>query len=295
MGKSFTLGEFLKKYKTDRDCLKEIVQVRFPNGATCKSCKTNTTHYLLETRPVLSCSKCHSQAYPLKGTIFEKTTTPLKLWFYAMFVMIHSKGGISAKGLQRQLGVTYKTAWRMLHQIRKLMADNSGDLLKGTVEVDETWVGGKSWFRGKQWWANWQEIPKTTVMGFVERGGRVRTKIIDDTSRWTLTKQIKANIAPDAHIMTDFHFGYAKLDKDGYNHDSVNHSLHYVDKDNSEIHTQTIEGFWSQLKRGIVGTYRKVSPKYLQAYCNEFSFRYTFRNKQYQIFDILLAQTNRQH
>ncbi len=150
MGKSFTLGEFLKKYKTDRDCLKEIVSIRFPQGVICKICKTNTPHYLLKTRPVLSCSKCHFQTYPLKDTIFHHSTTPLKLWFYAMFVMIHSKGGISAKGLQRQLGITYKTAWRMLHQIRKLMADNSGDLLKGTVEVDETGGGGKSWFRGKQ-------------------------------------------------------------------------------------------------------------------------------------------------
>ncbi len=125
-------------------------------------------------------------------------------------------------------------------------------------------------------------------MGFLERGGRVRTKIIDDTSRWTLTKQIKANIAPDAHIMTDFHYGYANLDEYGYKHDSVNHTIHYVDKNDKTIHTQTIEGFWSQLKRGIIGTYRKVSPKYLQVYCDEFGFRYSYRSEN--LFLILIKK-----
>ena len=221
MGKSITLGEFLKKYGTDYDCLKEIVNIKYPDGIFCKKCKVIMRHYLLKTRPVLSCSKCYTQTYPLKGTIFQHSTTPLKLWFYAFFVMIHSKDGISAKSLQRQLGVSYKTSWRMLHQIRGLMKDTSGNLLKGTVEVDETWVGGKSFLRGKQWWSNWKEIPKVTVMGFVERGGRVRTTIIDDTSRWALTKHIKANIDPTATVMSDQHHGYQKLDQDGYKHHSI--------------------------------------------------------------------------
>lgn len=289
MNKIFTLGEFLRKYETDYDCLKEIVNIRFPEGNSCKKCKAITKHYLLKTRPVLSCSKCQAQTYPLKGTIFEKTTTSLKLWFYTFFIMIHSKGGISAKSLQRQLGVTYKTAWGMLHQIRKLMVDNSGDLLKGVVEVDETWVGGKSWLRGKQWWSDWKEIPKVTVMGFVERGGRVRTKIIDDTSRWTLTKEVKANIDPTARVLTDQHQGYAYLARDGYQHNKINHMVHYVDKEDKTIHTQTIESFWSQLKRGIVGTYRHVSPKYLQNYCDEFGFRYGNRTGEDQ-FRILLGK-----
>ncbi len=289
MGKSFTLGEFLKTYGSDYDCLKEIVNIKYPDGVPCKKCNCITPHYLLKTRPVLSCSKCHNQINPLKGTIFEKTTTPLKLWFYAFFVMIHSKGGISAKGLQRQLGVTYKTSFRILHKIRGLMADNSGDLFKGVVEVDETWVGGKSWLRGKQWWSNWKEIPKQTVMGFVEREGRVRTTIIDDTSRWTLTKQIKANIDPKARVISDQHHGYANLEKEGYNHDRINHMVHYVDKKDKTIHTQTIEGFWSQLKRGIIGTYRHVSPKYLQNYCDEFGFRYGNRRSEDQ-FMILLGK-----
>lgn len=148
MDKYLTFGKFLKTYETDRDCLKEIVNILYPNGVTCRKCKIITLHYLLRNRPLLSCGKCHSQTSPLKNTIFHHSKTPLKLWFYAFFVMIHSKGGISAKGLQRQLGVTYKTSFRMLHKIRSLMADNSGDLFKGVVEVDETWVGGKSFLRG---------------------------------------------------------------------------------------------------------------------------------------------------
>lgn len=290
MSKYLTFGKFLKVYETDRDCLKEIVNILYPNGVTCRKCQVVTLHYLLRNRPLLNCSKCHSQISPLKNTIFHHSTTPLKLWFYAFFVMIHSKGGISAKGLQRQLGVTYKTSWRMLHKIRSIMADNSGDLFKGVVEVDETWVGGKSFLRGKQWWSNWKEIPKQTVMGLVERGGRVRTKIIEDTSRYTLTNQIRANVAPQSRIMTDFHQGYSYLSKDGYNHGRINHLTHYVDKKDKTIHTQTIEGFWSQLKRGIIGTYRHVSPKHLQKYCDEFGFRYSYRNKQDQIFGILLGR-----
>lgn len=288
MIKSITLREFLENYQTNYDCLKEIVNILYPNGVTCRKCRCITHHYLLKNRPLLNCSKCHSQISPLKNTIFHHSSTPLKLWFYAFFVMIHFKGGVSAKGLQRQLGVTYKTSFRMLHLIRRLMVDNSGELFKGIVEVDETWVGGKSFLRGKQWWSSWKEIPKTTVLGFVERGGRVRTKIIDDTSRWTLTKEIKANIDLSSWVMSDQHHGYANLDQVGFKHNSINHTIHYVDKENKQIHTQTIEGFWSQLKRGIIGTYRHVSPKYLQRYCDEFGFRYSYRNHQDQIFGILL-------
>lgn len=292
MIKTFTLGAFLKKYKTDRDCLKEIVKLKYPNGIFCKKCKCFTKHYLLRTRPVLSCSICHHQTSPLVGTIFEKTTTPLTSWFYAMFLMIHSKGGISARNLQRQVGVSYDTAWRMLHQIRKLMTDDSEDLLTGTVEIDETWVGGKSWFRGKKWWQNWEERPKTIVWGVVERDGKVRTKIVPNTGLRTLTKVIKDNISTEAFIMSDQLPSYKNLHKLGYAHANINHSKKYVYED---IYTQNIENFWSHLKRGITGVYRHVSPKYLQAYCDEFSFRYNHRKEPTEMFDVLLIQAANSH
>ena len=207
-----------------------------------------------------------------------------------MFCMIHSKGGISAKELQRQLGCTYKTSWRMLHQIRKLMADNSGEVLKGTVEVDETWVGGNSTRKGKPWWSNWKEIPQTTVMGFVERDGRVRTTVIEDTSKLTFFTQVKKHVDLNARLITDAHTSYRGLKKLGYDHSAINHTYHYVDKEDRTIHTQTIEGFWSQLKRGIIGTYRHVSPQHLQKYCDEFGFRYTHTKRQGEMFGILLGK-----
>lgn len=150
MNDKFTLGYFLKKYSTDDKCLEEIKRLRWPNGIECKECEKVTKHYKVKNRTSYACGFCGSHAYPLAGTIFEKTTTPLKLWFYTMFLMIKTRCGVSAKQIERELGVTYKTAWRIAKQIGILMADIDGSPPDGEVEVDETFIGGKGKNRARE-------------------------------------------------------------------------------------------------------------------------------------------------
>jgi len=150
MNDKFSLGEFLKKYSNDDKCLEEIKDLRWPKGITCPECGKKTKFYKVTGRKAYACEFGGHQVFPLAGTIFEKTTTPLNLWFYAMFLMIKTRCGVSAKQLERELGVTYKTAWRIAKQIRILMADTDSLPLNGDVEVDETFIGGKGKNR-KRW------------------------------------------------------------------------------------------------------------------------------------------------
>ncbi len=152
--KKFSLAEFLKKYNTDEACLEEIKNMVFPDGITCPKCKKITTFYKITGRMSYSCGVCRTQIYPLKGTIFEKSTTSLRTWFYVMFVMTKTRSGISARAIMREVGVTYKCAFRMCHQIRKLMADD-GESMNGILESDETYIGG----HGK----NKRYVPNATI------------------------------------------------------------------------------------------------------------------------------------
>ena len=142
MSGKFTLGLFLQKYSNDESCLSEVFKLKYPTGVFCDKCQKVTNFTKITNRFAYQCS-CGYQIYPLAGTIFEKTTTPLQYWFYAMFLISNTRSGVSAKQLQRELGVTYKTAWRMFKQIRMLMAETGGGLLTSDVEIDETFVGGK--------------------------------------------------------------------------------------------------------------------------------------------------------
>lgn len=288
MQDKFTLANFNKRFKTDEDCLEEIFNLRFPDGVSCITCKKLTKYYKLKGRQAYSCEFCRAQIYPLARTIFEKTTTPLKLWFHALFLMTQTRSGVSAKQLERMLGVTYKTAWRMWQQIRILMADTPDiSLLNGTVEIDETFIGGKGWNR--RYIPHFNEKPKEVVMGMIKRDGKAYLKHIENTGKWALIEQIDKHVSPKARIVTDQYAGYTQLKKKGFRHDVVNHNLTYVTK--GDIHTQNAENVWSILKRGIYGVYRHVSKKYLQAYVDEYAFRYNYREQSGQMFDILLNQT----
>ncbi|EKD86528.1 MAG: ISSpo3, transposase [uncultured bacterium] len=283
MNKKFSLNNFLKKYPNDEACLMEIYRKRYPKGVNCMGCKRLTKYYPLKGRTTFSCGFCATQLSPLTDTIFEKSAVSLRLWFYAMFLMVKTRSGISAKQLERELGVSYKTAHRMFKMIRKLM-DQDGSTLDGIVEIDETFVGGKGKNRAKQWRA---EIKKEAVWGGVERRGNAILKHIPNTGKYTLIKQIKDNISPTAHVMSDELPAYKHLYEYGfYNHHSVNHSSGEYGK--GLIHNNTIEGVWSQLKRGITGVYRHVSKEYLQDYVNEYAFRYNYRNLESSMFEVLL-------
>lgn len=286
MNDTFSLANFYKRFKNDEDCLEEIFKLRYPDGVNCYTCKKITKYYKLTGRKAYSCEFCRTQIHPLAGTIFEKTTTSLRLWFHAIFLMTQTRSGISAKQLERMIGVTYKTAWRMYRQIRLLMADVDTSLLEGVVEIDETFIGGKAKNRMREWNAN--EKPKEVVMGMIKRDGKAVLKHIEGTGKWALIEQIDKYVSPKARIMTDQYIGYKQLTKKGFNHQFVNHNLTFVA--GADIHTQNVENVWSHLKRGIYGVYRHVSKKYLQMYVDEFTFRYNNRKNSGRMFDILLNQ-----
>lgn len=287
MKKQFSLKQFLRKYPNDEACLEAIKNLRYPAGVTCPKCQKITTFYKITGRTAYSCGECRTQIFPLAGTIFEKTTVSLRLWFYAMFLMTKTRSGISAKQLERELGVCYKTAHRMFKLIRKLMDETDGNPLSGDVEVDETFIGGKGVNRAYLWHGN--DKSKEVVMGMVQRGGRAYLKHVPNTGKWTLLEQVQKHVSPEARVLTDNNQGYIQLPKYGYIHESVNHSAKvYVQ---GSVHTQTIENIWSNIKRGIYGVYRHVSTDYLQSYVNEYAWRYNHRHLGDGMFDALLTQS----
>lgn len=286
MNDRFTLRDFLTRYSTNEKCLEEIKNLRFPEGITCRKCGKVTGYSKITGRLQYACNMCGTQVAPLSGTIFEKSTTPLTSWFYAMFLMINTRAGISAKQLERELGVTYKTAWRMFHQIRKLMAEGSLVPLEGDVEIDETYVGGKGKNRGRV--ADFHSKKKEAIMGFVQRGGKVYMKHVESTGKWEVIEQVNRYVSRKARVITDQWPSYKQLVKMGYKqHDVIDHGKYYGIGD---VHTNTIENVWSQLKRGIFGVYRHVSKKHLQAYADEYAWRYNNRNNTNQMFFALLKE-----
>ena len=261
----YTFQQFKKEYPDDAACLLSVLDNRY--GNTCPKCGVvGVKFHPITGRKAFVCSECDKHIYPLADTIFRKSETSLWNWFHAIYLFSVSKNGVSAKELERILGVTYKTAWRMAKQIRLLM-EQEGAMLTGTVEADETYIGGKS--NNEKRFRN-----KTPVLGVVEKGGQAKATVTDWASRSRAMSFVRANVEVGSKLHTDESRIYLWSKKD-YLHHSVNHSAkEYV---RETIHTNTIEGFWSQLKRSIDGTYHVVSPKYLQSYVNEFVFRYNFR------------------
>lgn len=268
----FTIQRFNEIFPSEEVCLEYIKDLIYPDGVLCRRCAKITKHHRLSGRKAYSCQNCGTHVFPLAGTIFEKSSTPLKSWFYAMYLMASTRTGISAKQLERELGVTYKTAWRMFSQIRKLLA-NEAEALFGEIEVDETYVGGKR--PGKR---GRGAEGKTVVVGLVERGGRAFTQVTPDVKAKTLLAIIQEHIlpAPDTIIYTDELHSYDRLGKLGYAHETVQHAAkQYV---NGAAHVNNVEGLWSTVKRGIDGVHHAVSPKYLQTYLDAYVFRFNHRN-----------------
>lgn len=266
-GMRYTLKDFKTEYPDDDACLLSVLENRY--GTTCPKCGVvDTKFYKITGRKAFACLNCRKHIYPLADTIFRKSETSSWNWFYAIYQFSVSKNGVSAKELERTLGVTYKTAWRMCKQIRLLMEDD-GEILTGEVEMDETYIGGRRKLAHK--FNN-----KSVVFGAVERNGRAKISHVKSSGVRVLMPKIQEGVAPDAQLYSDEWRAYSSLRKRGYSHTTVNHSkLEYV---RGTAHTNTIEGFWSQLKRSIDGTYHAVSPKYLQSYLNEFTFRYNLRD-----------------
>ena len=223
--------------------------------------------------------------------LFHKSDTSLKLWFYAIFLFANSKNGVSGKELQRQLGVTYKTAWRMAKQIR-LLFKKTGPKLSNTVEMDETYVGGRRKGRAQGKTGRGAD-GKSVVFGIVERKGQVLAKVVPNIAKTTIYPIIQDTVEKGSKLMTDTYRIYHQVSKMDYGHEKIRHGeKEYV---RGNVHTNTIEGFWSQLKRSIDGTYHSVSPKYLQSYVDEFSYRYNLRHAEpSSFFPSMLSEVSRQ-
>jgi transposase len=291
----FSLIEFMREYPDDAACLDRLWRDKYaPDGhhAHCPKCERERKFHRTKTRASYTCDTCGLHVHPMKGTIFEKSTTSLQLWFYAMYLMASTRCGISAKQMERELGVTYKTAHRMMKRIRtELMTDEGDEPLSGDVEVDETSVRGR--YRGpKRTYAEaatWRER-QPSVLGMVERGGRVRARVIPSRRGPALSREVRANVNPASILFTDDWQAYKQLRREYLDHRVINHSAGlYVD---GSTHTNTIEGFFGNLKTGMRGAYKKVSPRYLQSYLNEYAFRYNHR-RDGGMFDALLARATR--
>jgi transposase-like protein len=300
--------EFMREFKDDDACLQWLWLNRFsPDGihADCPKCEREGVVFrkyaTTQRRQTWTCTQCGHHVQPTAGTIFEGSSTSLHLWFYAIHLMTSTRTGLSAKQLEREIGVTYKTAWRMLNLIRTELMEQDGDPLSGDVEVDETYYGGKPRaadirrHRAAKYpqkaGAAWADKKKSTVFGMVERGGRVRAVVIPKDSDTTWKGTVSVHVLPASTIFTDEHVAYKGLEKTYAGHHRIRHSQNvYVE---GNVHTNTIEGFFSLVKSGIRGTYHAVSRKWLPSYLNEYAWRYNARHDATPMFRQLLLRAAR--
>lgn len=273
------LKELFQKFSNEQVCREYLIQQRWGGKPVCPYCENDRKHYVIEKGKRFKCAdkSCLKKFSVTVGTIFEDTKIPLSTWFAAIYLVTAHKKGISSLQLHRDLGVTQKTAWFMLHRVREMLKIEAPEMLKNTVEIDETYVGGKEknkHFVKKGKHAHGRSLTKTPVIGMVERGGNVYAKKMTEANHENVLPSIYNSVDQSAIVMTDSWPSYLILSR-YYNHHTIDHSRgKYVDGD---IHTNTIEGFWSLLKRGIIGIYHSISYKHMNAYCTEFSYRYNTR------------------
>jgi transposase len=286
-----TLRQFQDRFPTEDSCLDHLFQVRYA-GTDCPKCHRPVRYTRIAKRRAYQCQWCANQLYPTAGTPFDRTRTSLRDWFYVMFLFTTTRNGVAAKKVERDIGVTYKTAWRMCHEVRKYMAAlDSDDPLGGegeTVEVDETLVGGV--IRGKGQGPQMEN--KTVVLGMLERGGELITRVVPNRREHNLRPHIQNYVLPGTNIHTDYHSSFQNLGECGYRHDRVNHAAgEYVGPTGATINA--IEGFWAILKRGINGTHIHVSGKHLPKYLGEFEYRWNMRAVPHLMLDRLLYSFTR--
>jgi hypothetical protein len=274
--------DFDARFPDDDACLDHLMLVRYGRRFQCPKCQKAATYYRVKARRSYECEWCANQVYPTAGTPFENTRTSLKDWFFVMYLFCASRNGVAAKEVQRLLGVTYKTAWRMCRLIRTYMGYVDGDHPiggaggSGPVEIDKAFVGGRD-KRGQD--------DKKVVLGMIQRGGDVVTRVIPDRSAASVEPEVLRYVRPGTRIMADEAKVFRTL-RDDYEVSTVNHSAReYV---RGDCHVNSMEAFWANLKRGISGTYVHVSAQHLQKYLWEFEFRHNMRHCPHLMLDTLL-------
>ena len=281
----YTFKQFQAEYPDDASCLAKLMFINF--GGTeivCPGCKQRTSFHPMSKRRAYACQDCGHHVYPAAGTIFHKSRTNLTKWFFAMYLMTSTRHGVAAKEIERQLGVTYKCAWRMCHELRKLMAaadhtfgGGDGQMMTGHVEIDETFGGGRR--------THGEPDNKTVVFGMLQRDGRILAAPIPDVTTYTVEGIINENIEPGTTISTDTHWAYHGL-RHAYKHETVNHSAkEYV---RGIHHVNGLESHWSLLKRAIKGTHVHISAKHSWKYVSEFSYRRNMRHSHWSMFNLLV-------
>jgi transposase len=296
----YSFMEFMREFPDDAACLEHLWRSRYaPDGthADCPKCEREDVvfkrYQTKQGRQSWTCTACGHHVHPTAGTIFHKSSTSLHLWFYAMYLMASTRCGISAKQLEREIGVSYRTAWRMLNRIRTVLMEQNGDPLSGDVEVDETAGGGR--VRASDSAKGRQHViakmsRRPTIWAAVERGGRVRAQVVNSRGTLDVEGPVFEYVMPSSVIFTDEWKGYThRVGRTYAGHHRIRHEDRvYV---SGNVHTQTVEGFFGNLKNGIRGTYHSVSSKWLQSYLNEYAWRYSERHNNTQsMFDALLTK-----
>lgn len=286
--------EFQKHFSTDEKCREFLEQQRWNGTPACPHCASTNVKRFANNNRIFKCreKECRQKFSVTVGTIYENSKLPLTKWFLATYILsVHSKG-ISSLQLASWLGITQKSAWHLNHRIRKMLTNNAPELLEGICEVDESYHGGKesNKHRSKRT-PKGSPSKKIMVIGAVQRGGKVKTKVIPSTTIENVTNAVKEFVAPNSIMVTDTHDAYNKV-KHLYEHHRVNHTKgEYVRRESIIVHTNTIEGFWNILKKQINGIHHSVSPKHLQRYCDESAFRYN-NKKACQDERFAIALTN---
>lgn len=290
--RKLTVREFFKRFPDDAACLDHVMSVRFGHRHTCGKCGVvDATFHRLENRKAYACAHCGDNLYPCAGTIFEKSRTPLTIWFYAIFLFVSTRHGVSGMELHRQLGVTRKCAYRMGIQIRKLMgkADFKGMLggIGQQIEIDEAYIGGRrAGKRGRG------AAGKTVVVAMKERGGMIRAEVQPNATVAVLRDMFLMNVAPGSVISTDEYSAYGLVKRDGFAHGTVNHSVDQwaqTDEAGYRHHVNGVESFWKLFKASVRSTHIQVSKSHMERYLDEFTFRQNYRQMGNAMFDLLIG------
>jgi transposase-like protein len=282
------LVKLVERFRSEDECRAYLEELRWPDGVVCPRCGGKVISRIKD-RHQFDCDSCRYQFSVTAGTIFHDTHLSLWKWFAAVYLIVESKKGISAKQIERTLGTTYRTAWHLCHRIRAAFNEVDAQLLKGIVESDETFVGGKAEGKGRGYTGN-----KTIVVGAIQRDGNIVLQVVQGRDRETLHGFIRENVAGDVEaIYTDEWEAYKGIADSDTEHETVNHSEgEYV---RGEVHVNSMENVWSLLKRSIIGAYHQVSTKHLDAYLDELEFRFNNRENPFMFRDamlkLLLAET----